>query len=66
MIMFEVAEHGASDDFRVVVMGTGPVGKTSLINAMLGRSVGKTGATMGTIRGGRVHTHVVEGVDPTE
>ncbi len=63
MIMVDEAGHGSRDEFRVVVMGTGPVGKTSLINAMLGRSAGETGATMGTTRGGREHTHVVEGVE---
>ena len=31
-------------------MGTGPVGKTSLVNALLGRAVGEVGATMGTTR----------------
>ena len=44
----------ASPEFQLVVMGTGPVGKTSLINALLGRSVGETGATMGTTRAGQV------------
>ena len=63
--MVENAGHGASTEFQVVVMGTGPVGKTSLINALLGRSVGETGATMGTTRAGRAHTHVVEGVEGT-
>jgi uncharacterized protein len=63
VIMVEEASHEASTEFQVVVMGTGPVGKTSLINAMLGRSAGETGATMGTTRGGRVHTHIVEGVE---
>ncbi len=61
--MIEQAGHGGGAEFQVVVMGSGPVGKTSLINAMLGRSVGETGATMGTTRGGQVHTHVVEGVE---
>jgi uncharacterized protein len=61
--MVEAAGHRGSAEFQVVVMGTGPVGKTSLINAMLGRSVGETGATMGTTRGGQAHTHVVEGVE---
>ena len=63
--MVENADHGGSAEFQVVVMGTGPVGKTSLINALLGRSVGETGATMGTTRAGQVHTHVVEGVEGT-
>jgi len=54
-----------SQRFQVVVMGTGPVGKTALINAMLGRAVGETGATMGTTRHGRIHTHSVAGVEGT-
>jgi uncharacterized protein len=62
-IMVENAGHGASTEFQVVVVGTGPVGKTSLINALLGRSAGETGATMGTTRSGQAHTHVVEGVE---
>ena len=61
--MVEHADRGSSTEFQVVVMGTGPVGKTSLINALLGRSVGEIGATIGTTRGGRVHTHLVEGVE---
>jgi small GTP-binding protein len=48
-------------EFQVVVMGTGPVGKTSLINALLGRTAGETAAVSGTTRAGRVHTHMVEG-----
>jgi small GTP-binding protein len=51
--------------FHVVVFGTGSSGKTSLINALLGREVGKVEATMGTTRRGEVHTHEVEGVDGT-
>jgi uncharacterized protein len=63
--MVEKADHGANADFHVVVVGTGPVGKTSLINALLGRVAGETGATMGTTRVGQVHTHVVEGLGGT-
>ena len=60
----EFAEVGGNGRrFEVVVLGTGPVGKTSLINAMLRRSAGETAATMGTTRGGRTHTHSVEGVE---
>src|SRR5262249_57890700 len=43
----EAAGEGEGRRFHVVVLGTGPVGKTSLINALLGRSAGPTGATMG-------------------
>ena len=62
------AESGGSGRgrrFHVVVLGTGPVGKTSLINALLGRSAGETGATIGTTAHGRTHTHAVEGVEGT-
>ncbi len=51
--------------FHVVVLGTGPVGKTSLIAALLGRSAGATGALMGTTTHGCTHTHSVEGVEGT-
>lgn len=49
--------------FHVVVLGTGPVGKTSLIAALLGRSAGSIGATMGTTTHDRTRTHSVEGVE---
>jgi small GTP-binding protein len=51
--------------FHVVVFGTGSAGKTSLINALLGQSVGKTEAVMGTTRHGENHTYTVEGVEGT-
>jgi small GTP-binding protein len=51
--------------FHVVVFGTGSAGKTSLINAMLGRHAGKTEAVMGTTRRGEDHTHAIEGVEGT-
>jgi small GTP-binding protein len=65
MIMIDNADRGASTKFQLVVIGTGPVGKSSLVNALLGRTVVETGATMGTTRAGRSHTHVVEGVEGT-
>jgi uncharacterized protein len=59
MVIDSSREPGAA--FQVVVMGTGPVGKTALVNALLGRAVGEVGATMGTTRSGAGHTHVIEG-----
>ncbi len=63
MVQNEIRESGAR--FELVVIGTGPVGKTSLISALLGRAAGETGATMGTTRIGQSHTYAVEGVDGT-
>ncbi|MFO0910353.1 MAG: GTP-binding protein [Isosphaeraceae bacterium] len=51
--------------FHVVVFGTGSAGKTSLINALLGRHVGKTDPIMGTTRQGEIHTQEIEGVEGT-
>jgi small GTP-binding protein len=47
----------------VVVFGTVSAGKTSLINALVGRDVGETGAVMGTTRQGESHVHTLEGVE---
>jgi small GTP-binding protein len=52
-------------EFRVVVFGTGSAGKTSLINAVLGRQAGATDPIMGTTKRGEIHTEVVEGVEGT-
>ena len=51
--------------FHVVVFGTGSAGKTSLINALLGRTVGRTEATIGTTQGGEAFTYELEDVDGT-
>ena len=51
--------------FHVVIFGTGSAGKTSLINALLGRHVGKTDAVMGTTKHGETHTQTLEDVDGT-
>ena len=55
----------AAKRFHVVIFGTGSAGKTSLINALLGRDVGRVEATIGTTRAGEVHTHELKGVDGT-
>jgi small GTP-binding protein len=61
----EIRADGRHRRFHVVVFGTGSAGKTSLINALLGRHAGKTEAVMGTTRHGEVHTQAIEGVDGT-
>jgi small GTP-binding protein len=52
-------------EFHVVVFGTGSAGKTSLINALLGRDVGKTDAVMGTTQHAENHTYTLGGVEGT-
>jgi small GTP-binding protein len=49
--------------FHVVVFGTGSAGKTSLINALLGREVGKTEAIIGTTKSSDAFTYELESVD---
>ncbi len=64
----ELAELGTDRKtrrFHVVVFGTSSAGKTSLINALIGRDVGKVEATMGTTRHGEAHTYTLEDVDGT-
>ena len=53
------------NQFHVVVVGAGPVGKTSLVSALLGRSAGATGATFGTTHRGSSHTYSIQGVEGT-
>lgn len=61
----ELRADRARRRFHVVVFGTGSSGKTSLINALLGRDAGETEAVMGTTRHGTEHTYLLEGVDGT-
>jgi uncharacterized protein len=48
----QLADHIASNleknQFRIVVFGTGSAGKTSIINALLGKNSGRTAAAIGT------------------
>jgi small GTP-binding protein len=52
-------------EFHVVIFGTGSAGKTSLINALLGRDVGKTEAILGTTQHAENHTYSMDGIDGT-
>jgi len=44
----QITSNLQKNHFQIVVFGTGSAGKTSVINALLGRKAGKTGATIGT------------------
>ncbi len=47
---------------RVVVFGTGSAGKTSLINALMGRNVGEVGATLGTTQAAALYRWTVPAI----
>jgi uncharacterized protein len=59
----EIAENLARGQIRVVVFGTGSAGKTSLINAVIGRIVGEVGAAMGTTTRGETYTLELKGLE---
>jgi uncharacterized protein len=59
----EIAENLARGQIRVVVFGTGSAGKTSLINAIIGRIVGEVGAAMGTTTRGETYVLELKGLD---
>ncbi|WP_165071491.1 YcjF family protein [Paludisphaera rhizosphaerae] len=58
-------EEQRNAEMDVVVFGTVSAGKTSLINALIGREVGETGAVMGTTRQGENHVYTLQGVEGT-
>lgn len=61
----ETARGAPEADLHIVVFGTVSAGKTSLINALIGRKVGETSAIMGTTRRGESHVHSLKGVGGT-
>jgi small GTP-binding protein len=50
-------------ELRVVVFGTGSAGKTSLVNALIGRMVGQVGAPMGTTAVGETYSLQLKGLN---
>jgi uncharacterized protein len=59
----EIEQNLQRGGLTVAVFGTGSAGKTSLINALVGRMVGEVGATMGTTTTGATHKLKLKGVD---
>lgn len=53
----------ARRDFRVVVFGIGSSGKTSIVNAVLGRMAGEVGAPMGTTAVGTTYSFRFKGLE---
>jgi uncharacterized protein len=59
----EIERNLARGELLVVVFGTGSAGKTSLVNALMGRMVGEVGAPMGTTEDGATYRLKLKGVD---
>jgi uncharacterized protein (DUF697 family)/GTP-binding protein EngB required for normal cell division len=59
----EIEESLARGELLVVVFGTGSAGKTSTINALLGRVAGKVGAPMGTTETGETYGLRLRGME---
>ncbi len=60
----QIANNLQKNQFKIVVFGTGSAGKTSVINALLDRKVGKTAATIGTTIARQEYTYQGIGVTP--
>ncbi|MFM2430797.1 MAG: hypothetical protein RLZZ511_2010 [Cyanobacteriota bacterium] len=58
----EIEQNLQRGGLTIAVFGTGSAGKSSLINALVGRMVGEVGATMGTTTVGTTHKLQLEGV----
>ncbi len=57
-------EHSLSQgNLQVVVFGTGSAGKTSLVNALIGRVVGQVGAPMGITEVGETYVLELKGMN---
>lgn len=57
-------EHNlAKGELSIVIFGTGSAGKTSLVNALVGRMVGSVGAAMGTTTIGETYRIQIKGID---
>jgi hypothetical protein len=58
----EIEQNLQRGGLTIAVFGTGSAGKSSLINALIGRMVGEVGATMGTTRVGATHKLQLAGI----
>lgn len=59
----EIEANLARGEIQVVVFGTGSAGKTSLVNAIMGRMVGEVNAPMGTTKVGETYCLRLKGVE---
>jgi small GTP-binding protein len=59
----EIEANLAKGEIQVVVFGTGSAGKTSLVNAIMGRIVGQVNAPMGTTQVGETYCLRLKGLE---
>jgi uncharacterized protein len=59
----EIEVNLARGEIQVVVFGTGSAGKTSLVNAIMGRMVGQVDAPMGTTQVGETYCLRLKGLE---
>jgi small GTP-binding protein len=59
----EIEENLARGQIQIVVFGTGSVGKTSVVNAVMGRMVGQVGAPMGTTSAGQTYRFRLKSIE---
>ncbi len=59
----EIEANLARGNLQVVVFGTGSAGKTSLVNALMGRMVGQVSAPMGTTEVGETYNLKLKGLE---
>ncbi len=59
----EIEANLARGEIQVVVFGTGSAGKTSLVNAVMGRMVGRVDAPMGTTQVGETYCLRLKGLE---
>jgi len=59
----EIETNLSKRNLKVVIFGTGSSGKTSLINALMGRMVGKVSAPMGTTEVGETYELKLKGLE---
>jgi small GTP-binding protein len=59
----EIEANLARGEIQVVVFGTGSAGKTSLVNAIMGRIVGEVNAPMGTTQVGETYCLRLKGLE---
>ncbi|MBE9058383.1 YcjF family protein [Sphaerospermopsis sp. LEGE 08334] len=59
----EIEANLARGEIQVVVFGTGSAGKTSLVNAIMGRIVGQVNAPMGTTQVGETYCLRLKGLE---